>query len=161
MRKIFKFYPPGYNPQEYWEKKYARESLHRDPQEFERQHFWQLLQKYLHNDKRYLDVGCGIGGWILFLRDLGYDVSGIDIAQKTIALLRATFPFIPVEVGSITAIPHPDNAFDGVLAIGTLEYAEDCVDIALQEVARVMKHGGIFFWKCLPLTFFDAYVTCP
>ncbi len=145
MKKIFKYYPPGYTPQEYWEKKYAKEHVHQDPKKFESQHFWQLLKNYLHPGKRYLDVGCGIGGWIIFLRDQGYDVSGIDTAEKTIAFLRSTFPSIPIQEGSITAIPYPEESFDGILAIGTLEYAEDAVHDALQEVARVLKHDGIFF----------------
>lgn len=148
MFKIQKFYPPTFDPQRYWEDKYAREHIagkHTD--EFSKQGFWPLLQKYFVKGKRYLDAGCGIGGWILFLRDEGYTVEGIDSAARTIRALTEYDPGLIVKVASITGMPYPDNSLDGVLAIGTLEYVEDMVPDALREVHRILKDGGVFFFE--------------
>lgn len=146
MYSLSKFYPAGFNREQYWDDKYSQEHIAgKSSDEFRKQAFWPLLAQHLAKDKRYLDAGCGIGGWILFLREIGYDVEGIDIAARTVRALTEYDPTLKVKVAGITRIPYPDKSFDGVLAIGTLEYVEDKVPEALQEVNRVLKPGGIFF----------------
>ncbi|MEX1997741.1 MAG: class I SAM-dependent methyltransferase [Candidatus Andersenbacteria bacterium] len=148
MYKIHKFYPANFDPDRYWEDKYAREHIAgKSTDDFRQQGFWPLLQKYFRPGRQYLDAGCGIGGWILFLRDEGYNVEGIDTAARTVRALTEYDPDIRVKVASITQIPYPDQYFDGVLAIGTLEYVEDEMPQALREVHRVLKPGGIFFME--------------
>lgn len=146
MYRLEKFYPNGFNPQHYWDGKYSQEHIAgTSSDEFRTQGFWPLLQKYFERGKHYLDAGCGIGGWILFLKEEGYDVEGIDVAARTIRALTEYDPELRVKIASITEIPHPAASFDGVLAIGTLEYLEDTVPVALREVRRVLKSGGVFF----------------
>lgn len=146
MFKLQKFYPAGFNPQQYWENKYAQEHIAgKNSTEFKKQGFWPLLQQHLQPGKRYLDAGCGIGGWIIFLREQGYTVEGIDIAARTIRALTEYDPDLKVKVAGITHIPYTDQSLDGVLAIGTLEYVENNVPGALKEVHRVLKPGGLLF----------------
>jgi len=146
MFKLEKYYPKGFNPQQYWDDKYSQEHIAgKSGEEFKRQGFWPLMEKNLPKDKKNLDVGCGIGGWILFLKEQGYDVEGVDIAIRTVRALTEYDPDLKVKVASITSIPYPDNYFGGVLAVGTLEYVEDKVPAALAEVNRVLERGGIFF----------------
>lgn len=146
--RLEKFYPKGFNPQHYWDDKYAQEHIAgKSEEEFAKQGFWPLLQKHLEKDKLYLDAGCGIGGWILFLKDRGYEVEGIEIAARTVRALTEFDPTLKVKVAGITGIPYPDESLDGVLAIGVLEYVENKVDHALSEVHRVLKPGGIFFME--------------
>lgn len=146
MFRLEKFYPQGFNPQQYWDDKYAQEHIAgKSAAEFEKQAFWPLLQRQLAPGGRYLDAGCGVGGWILHLKEKGYDVEGIDIAARTVRALTEYDPDLKVKVASVTAIPYPDASFDGVLAIGTLEYVENKVPQALAEVHRVLKPGGFFF----------------
>jgi ubiquinone/menaquinone biosynthesis C-methylase UbiE len=148
MFKLEKFYPQGFNPQQYWDDKYAKEHIAgKSSEEFRKQGFWSLLQKSLEKEGKYLDAGCGVGGWIIFLRDEGYDVEGIDIAARTVRALAEYDPTLKVKVASVTRIPYPDTTFDGVLAIGTLEYVENKVPEALKEVRRVLKPGGVFFME--------------
>lgn len=125
-----------------WDEKYVGERLGTiDPEAFARQRFWPVLKAQFKKEGKYLDVGCGTGGWVLFLRQQGYDVVGIEIAAQTVARVKAATN-IPISVGSITAIPYPNESFDGILALGVLEYAEGEVAQALQEVWRVLKPGG-------------------
>jgi len=148
MFKLEKFYPEGFNPQQYWEDKYSREHIAgKSSDEFRKQGFWPVLEKYLAKGKRYLDVGCGIGGWIIFLKEEGYDIEGIDVAARTVRALTEYDRDLKVRVASMTAIPYPDDSLDGVLAIGTLEYIENKVPEALREVYRVLKSDGIFFME--------------
>lgn len=146
MYKLRKFYPPGFDKQKYWEERYAREHIAgRSSAEFRRQDFWPLMQSHLPRDKKILDAGCGVGGWILFLKEEGYNVEGIDSAARTVRAITEYDPDLKVKIAGIDAIPYPDEFFGGVVAVGTLEYAEDKIDQALQEVSRVLQPGGVAF----------------
>ncbi len=146
MYKLEKFYTKDFDRQRYREDKFAQEHIAgKSSAEFRKQGFWPLLEEYLPREKKILDVGCGIGGWILFLKEEGYDVEGIDIAARTVRALTEYDPDLKVKVASMTAIPYADGSLDGVLAIGTLEYVEDKVEEALREVRRVLKKDGVFF----------------
>lgn len=146
MFKLEKFYPHGFNPQQYWDDRYAKEHIAgNSTEQFRQQGFWPLLEKNLDKHKKYLDAGCGIGAWIIFLKEQGYNVEGIDVAARIVRALTEYNPDLKVKVASVTRIPYPDNDLDGVLAIGTLEYVEDKIPDALQEMRRVLKPGGMLF----------------
>lgn len=146
MFKLKKYYSADIDYKNFWDNKYAQEHIAgRNSEQFRQQGFWPIIQKHIPKDKKCLDAGCGIGGWILFLRDEGYEVEGIDIAPRTIRALTEYDPDMKVKIASITSIPYPDNYFGGVLAVGTLEYVEDELPQALREVNRVLEPGGAFF----------------
>lgn len=146
MYIVEKFYPVGFDPQQYWEDKYSQEHIvGTSSEEYTKQGFWPVLQQQLKPGGYYLDAGCGIGGWILFLADQGYQIEGMDTAARTIRALTEYNPDVKVKVGSLIAMPYPDARFDGVLAIGSLEYMERKVLESLRELARVTKPGGFVF----------------
>lgn len=146
MFELKKFYQPNFNLQQHWDEKYAASfSVGKSSEEFRRQGFWPVLQKYLKKDGRYLDAGCGVGGWALFLSDEGYQVAGIDTARRTIYAMSEYNPDLELKVAPVTAIPYADNSFDGVLAIGTLEYVHNQVEQAVRELYWVVKPGGFVF----------------
>ena len=152
MYRLEKFYPQGFNFQQYrddkYSDKYSKEHIAgKSSEEFRQQGFWPLLEKYLEKGKLYLDAGCGIGGWILFLKETGYDVEGIDTAARVVRALTGYDRDLKVKVASMTGIPYPDDSLDGLLAIGALEYVEGKVPQALTEVHRVLKDNGIFFME--------------
>jgi len=142
--KVRKFYPPGVNPAEYWDRKNEAEGVKRDaPEEYRRQIFYPVLMKYLEKGKKYLDAGCGLGGWLAFLRARGYDLVGIERSQKAVELIKQLDPSLPVEVGDACHLQFPDKSFDGYLAIGTWEYEEDRTEEVAREAARILKPGGV------------------
>ncbi len=112
-------------------------------QEYEAQSFWPQLQRHLTKDGLYLDAGCGIGGWILFLRDAGFTVEGIDSHSAAVRAMSEYDRDIVVKIARTSAIPYRDNAFDGVISIGSLEYDEGDVEASIREIARVVKPGGV------------------
>ncbi len=170
MFRLEKFYAQGFDPQLYWDDKYAKEHIAgKSSDEFKKQGFWPLLESVLEKGKLYLDAGCGIGGWILFLKEQGYNVEGIDIAARTVRALTEYDQELKVKVASITRIPYADETLDGLLAIGTLEYVDGKVPDALTEIKRVLKPGGVLFaevpivngvrkWLYLPLKRVEGWV---
>src|SRR5687767_2363624 len=124
--KLKKFYPAGVNPSEWWDRKYEADGEQwSDPEEYRRQLFYPLLMENLQKGKKYLDAGCGLGGWLAFLRARGMDVEGIESSKKAVEMVKKLNPSLPVQVGDVRKLPYGDGIFDGYMAIGTWEYLED------------------------------------
>ncbi len=142
---VHKFSKPGVNRREVLSSRYA--TMHiagTSSKGYEEQDFWPVLQGLLKQDGHYLDAGCGIGGWVLFLREQGYNVVGVDEATRVLRAMTEYDPDVEVKQGALTAIPHADKSFDGVLIVGSLEYEED-VQKVIREAKRVLKPDGWLF----------------
>lgn len=85
-----------------------------------------------------LDVGCGIGNGLNYLKSHGKDVKGIDVSEW--AVNKSKERGFDVQVSSITNIPFPDNYFDLVTTTDVLEhlYIED-IKKSIKEIIRVSK----------------------
>lgn len=142
---VHKFVQPGINRREVLSSRYA--TMHiagTSSKGYERQDFWPLLQGLLKKDGRYLDAGCGVGGWVLWLREQRYSVAGVDGATRVLRAMTEYDPDVEVKQGALTAIPYADKSFDGVLIVGSMEYEEDVAKV-VREAKRVLKPGGWLF----------------
>jgi SAM-dependent methyltransferase len=92
---------------------------------------------------RVIDMGCGSGAFTGLLAERGYNVSGVDIAPKLIALAQAKFPHIEFFTGDAENTPFEAGTFDGVLLSGLAHHFPDPRRLAA-EVARLLKPGGHF-----------------
>ncbi len=95
--------------------------------------------------RRILDLGCGMGGLTVALRQAGADAVGHEPnrAYGAICQLRAAryglpLPFVAA-VGE--ALPFADASFDIVVCLDVLEHAES-LERTLAEIARVLRPGG-------------------
>ncbi|MGQ9708931.1 MAG: class I SAM-dependent methyltransferase, partial [Anaerolineae bacterium] len=86
-----------------------------------------------------LEVGVGTGHFARWLASEGYRVVGVDLSAPMIAE-AARRGGVLLARADAEALPFPDNAFDGVLLITTLEFLPH-PKRALQEAARVARHG--------------------
>ena len=89
---------------------------------------------------RVLDFGCGAGGLVGHLRDLGYDAYGCDIVLSPEAAASSAGRLKQIE-GEPYRIPFDDNWFDVVVSTTVLEHARN-PDEYLPEIHRVLKVGG-------------------
>lgn len=168
--KLRKFYPVGTVPTEWWDRGYESDGEQwSDPEEYRRQLFYPLLTKHLEAGKKYLDAGVGLGGWLAFLRARGFDMTGIENSKRAVELIKKLNPDLPVEVGDASHMRFADQSFDGYMAVGTWEYAEDGTEQLAKEAARVLKPGGVLLievpyanpfrrWTYLPLKSFQVFV---
>ncbi|HSX24989.1 MAG TPA: class I SAM-dependent methyltransferase [Candidatus Andersenbacteria bacterium] len=144
MIAIQKFDPQNFDRSRVWNNRYREMySALNNFSQYENQSFWPVLQAQLKSHGQYLDAGCGIGGWILFLSDRGYHVQGIDAHPQAVRAMTEYDPDLSVKIASSDAIPVMDATLDGVLSIGSLEYAEGAVDQSLAEFYRVLKQDGL------------------
>jgi ubiquinone/menaquinone biosynthesis C-methylase UbiE len=97
-----------------------------------------------------LDVGCGYGRIAIPLAERGYSVVGLDISPNLLRAARREAGrrgvSVPFNLGSMTAMPYPDAAFDAVISLWTAFYEvllESEQVAALSEMRRVLRPGGV------------------
>jgi len=101
------------------------------------------LERFLPRDGRILEAGCGIGRWVIWLRQRGYAVTGMDLSADGLRQIRVHAPDAPVARADLFTIPAADARFAAVLSLGVIEHAEDGPQRALRELRRVLRPGGM------------------
>lgn len=106
-----------------------------------------------------LDVGCGRGDVVLHLAKFVKKAIGIDYSSDGIALAKDIREKTPksiqqktsFHVMNIKKLHFPNNSIDVVICIDVLEHLyKPEVEIALQEISRVLKKDGVFFFHTGP-----------
>ena len=122
--------------------------------------FYGALQKahiaeheaYCHSNgrpQRILDAGCGTGNNAVLLAQSGLAaaIHGIDISEIGLRMLvrKCVERGVSVETlkGSVTALPYPDNYFDGGVLMMNVLYSIPDYSKALGEISRVTRAGGV------------------
>jgi ubiquinone/menaquinone biosynthesis C-methylase UbiE len=98
--------------------------------------------------QRGLDVGCGQGAYVGRMRELGFDVVGIDVSAGQIALAERKLGGVgAVTRGSVLQIPAKDASYDFVYVINVLHHLSSMDEQrrAFTELVRVLKPGGLLF----------------
>lgn len=98
----------------------------------------------------WLEVGCGPGGFLPTLHRTASTVTGLDVGARVVhdaaAIDRhAGGSGTRVMRARAERIPFRDGAFDGVVALETLEHVDERV--VLPELARVLAPGGRLVWS--------------
>lgn len=99
-------------------------------------------------DKRPVwDFGCGPGQTTKYLRDLGIEISGLDLSEKTLEQARTVHPEIHFQKGNILELEFENDSIAGVVAFyAIVHFTEEQVGRAFREVFRVLQPGGIFLF---------------
>ncbi|CAN5784459.1 class I SAM-dependent methyltransferase [soil metagenome] len=93
-----------------------------------------------------LEVGVGTGQIAVPLRQRGIPVAGIDLSRAMLMKLLEKSregPTIQLVEGDATAMPFPDDTFDGAYLRWVLHLIADW-RAAVREIARVTRSGGSF-----------------
>lgn len=92
---------------------------------------------------RVLDLGCGPGSLVPYLQEIpGVRLTGVDLSPEMVRYAKAHHPDVEFHVGDAEAIPFENDAFDVVLCSGMLHHLPR-LDVALQEIGRILKPGGL------------------
>lgn len=105
----------------------------------------ELLLSFLPPKGKILEAGCGLGRWVIYLKQKGYDIVGIDNNELAVAKLRDFDETLQVELGDILHIDYPDSSFDAYISLGVVEHLEDGPTSALREAYRVLRPNGLIF----------------
>jgi SAM-dependent methyltransferase len=89
--------------------------------------------------QRVLEVGCGTGLFTQWFAEQGMQVTGLDPSPSMLDQARRRLPArVTLERGVAEELPYPDNYFDTVALITTLEFVDDPLQ-SLQEACRVAR----------------------
>ena len=105
----------------------------------------ELLRRKVNQDGRkgrLLDLGCGDGNNLAWLRDYAEALYGCDYNAVRLARAHARFPDTVLFLGDILDLPVNDCAFDVIFFNHVIEHIHDDV-AALATVKRVLAPGGI------------------
>jgi cyclopropane fatty-acyl-phospholipid synthase-like methyltransferase len=108
--------------------------------------------KLPNNHEKMLEFGCGQGANANYLHTIGFNVKGVDISEKDIAIGKIRFPHIKDKLSVCDPSPI-DNPYYGwekdisvvVCAQSIYYFTKDHFNNVLQKIYDAMKPGGIFF----------------
>ena len=98
---------------------------------------------YLSKDDVHLEAGSGLSAVVITLRQMGYDVHGLDYAVNALVESQRYDATLPLVAGDIHQLPYSDNTFGSYLSFGVLEHFEHGMQPALKEAYRILKPGGV------------------
>jgi ubiquinone/menaquinone biosynthesis C-methylase UbiE len=95
-----------------------------------------------------LEVGCSMGNDTIQFARRGMDVTGVDITEAAIDLIKQRFALYNLDgdfrVADAEDLPFPDNTFDVCYSFGVLHHTPNTAG-AIEELRRVLKPGGKAF----------------
>jgi 2-polyprenyl-6-hydroxyphenyl methylase/3-demethylubiquinone-9 3-methyltransferase len=102
-----------------------------------------------------LDIGCGGGIIAEDLAQLSATVTGVDISTASLETAREHAKQTGLDINYMESyaesLPFEDNSFELVTCCDVLEHVDD-VNMAISEIQRVLKPGGIFVYDTVNRT---------
>ncbi|MFC2157052.1 class I SAM-dependent methyltransferase [Acidobacteriota bacterium] len=93
------------------------------------------------------DFGCGPGQTTKYLNDLGTEISGLDLSEKSLEQARIIHPEIHFRKGNILELEFDDDSIAGIVAFyAIVHFTKEQVASAFHEVHRVLQPGGLFLF---------------
>jgi SAM-dependent methyltransferase len=102
-----------------------------------------VFPAYLSKEGYILEAGCGLGAVLMYLRDQGFKMLGLDYAENALVAARRYDSTLCLQAGDVHALPYRDNALHGYLSFGVLEHFDHGVGPALCEANRVLVPDGV------------------
>jgi 2-polyprenyl-3-methyl-5-hydroxy-6-metoxy-1,4-benzoquinol methylase len=123
-----------------------------------------LLEKYtgLHG-KRYLDLGCAYGGFLVAFAEKGADVTGIDLDAGLLDLGRNNLldhnldaPLLLRDITKATDLQEFQGTFDVITCNDVIEHVGD-PEALVFNVANLMHHGSLAYFE-IPNRYHPSHV---
>jgi len=93
---------------------------------------------------RLLEIGCGQGDFLVEAQRLGYDVTGVEIAQPAAVIAAERLGQGRVVCGEIESVALGAGSFDVCAISDVIEHTRDPLAF-LQAIHRLLKPGGVLF----------------
>lgn len=92
-------------------------------------------------NQKLLDLGCGNGYDLAYMKSKGAIVYGLDTSEEMIQIAQKKVPSGQFKKSSCENIPFPDHFFDIVISKWTFQICPH-IDPIYKEIARVLKPKG-------------------
>ncbi len=106
-----------------------------------------------------LDAGCGGGFLSNFLAQNGHQVTGIDQSRESLEVAKHYDMTKKVDYvcSDVYSLPFESQRYDVVCAMDFLEHLEN-PKLAISEMGRVLKPGGLFFFHTFNRNWLSYFV---
>jgi SAM-dependent methyltransferase len=102
----------------------------------------ELISRALPREGAVLEAGCGLGQYVVLLRERGWRAAGVDWAVDALRACRRLAP-VPLAAMKLERLAIRDASLSAYVSLGVVEHDEAGPDGILAEAARVLKPGGV------------------
>ncbi len=120
---------------------------------------YKIIRKYIGKDEKILDIGCGDGSFLMFLKEHGYyNIHGMDPSNQSIAELKKK------GIDGQTGSAFDDNKkelegkFDVVTFTAVIEHIYD-LEHVIKHLSRYLNETGKIFIDAPAVEGFEKYIT--
>jgi ubiquinone/menaquinone biosynthesis C-methylase UbiE len=93
------------------------------------------------------DFGCGPGQTAQYLKNLGVEISGLDLSEKLIEQAKIIHPGIAFRKGNILDLEFKSASIAGIVAFyAIVHFSKDQLRKVFSEIFRVLQPGGVFLF---------------
>ena len=93
-----------------------------------------------------LDVGCGNGGFLTYMKERGWDVYGIDNSPHAVQIAGITLEGKVRHVCDLSEASFPSGHFDVITLFEVFEHLPEPLS-TLREIRRILKVDGLLFFS--------------
>ncbi|MCS7151849.1 MAG: class I SAM-dependent methyltransferase [Endomicrobia bacterium] len=102
-----------------------------------------LIHRLGNKDIKVLEVGFGSGMLLKCLKQLGYEVYGVELSERATQTLKNLIgKDNNIYLGSFEGVDLPEKFFDVVVLLDVLYEMED-MDFIFEKLNRILKDGGL------------------
>lgn len=102
-----------------------------------------IFKKYLKKDGINVEAGCGLGKWVIDLKNKGYQILGIDTYVKGLIKLKQFDKHLALIGSDVARMGFLNNSIDAYISLGVVEHFEEGPQVPLKDAYRAVKPGGI------------------
>jgi SAM-dependent methyltransferase len=101
------------------------------------------LQAYLPASGVILEGGCGLGQYVVYFRQKGYEVMGGDFSVGALQAHHGQRPATPLAAMDLRTLPFADGAIAAHISLGVVEHLENGPEPILREMVRTLRPDGV------------------
>lgn len=122
---------------------WKQEDFQRLVESCERDEDTPYIQRYLPKDGMVVEAGCGLGRYVKYLADRGYDIHGLEYGGEAVRSIHEACPELRVVQGDVARLPYATESIAGMISLGVIEHFTEGCETPLAEMHRVLRRGGI------------------
>ncbi|HEX6210376.1 MAG TPA: class I SAM-dependent methyltransferase [Methylomirabilota bacterium] len=101
-----------------------------------------LITAALPREGLVLEAGCGLGQYVILLRQRGWRAAGVDGSLSALVTARRAAP-VPLAASDLRALAIRSGAVAAYVSLGVVEHDREGPDAILAEARRVLAPGGV------------------